>query len=702
MLSGGGARGAAHIGVLKVLEELEVPIHAIAGTSMGAVVGGLYASGLSAAEVERIMRSLNWQEAFSARPPRRELSFRRREEDRNFLVRFPLGLRGGEFLLPKGLIPGQQLNTTLRRLTAPVAQIRDFDDLPTRFRALATDLETGDGVVLEDGDLTLAMRASVSAPGVFTPVEYQGRVLVDGGLAENVPIDMARAMGVDVLIVVDVGFPLALRDRLTTVPSISNQMLAILIQRNSARQRATLGPNDILIDPALGEASSFDFSRFGSLIDLGVAAARDQTTQLAKLATSSIAYDAYQARRTATRAGAPPQIDFVRAEPESQRYARQVQALFGDQAGRPLDGQQLDRRIRDLYGLGNLEVLDYRLMAEDERTGLDIVARRNSWGPNYVRFGLSLSDDFEGNSSFNASARFVLAEITARGGEWVWDLQVGESPLIATEVYLPLTFDRRWFISPELRFEVRNVPLFDAGARLAEYRVRNFDYGADFGREFGQEMELRIGWREIDGNARIRLGDPTLPEVDFEVRRLFTRASYDTLDNVGFPRRGTSLTLEWRDETETRFDADATLYEGDWLVAHSRGRYTGVLWTSAGINAERGAADVRNLFTLGGLFNLSGLAPQEIAGANFAIARVLLYRQIGRGGIGLFDVPAFLGISYEAGNVWADRGDISFGSTRRNSSLFLGLDTLLGPVYLGAGFEEGGGSAYYLLLGRSF
>jgi len=219
VLSGGGARGAAHIGVLKILDDLHVPIDAIAGTSMGAVVGGLYASGFSAREIETIMTSVNWQDAFRDRPSRTDLTFRRKEEEENFLVNFPLGLRSRHFQLPRGLIQGQKLSQILRRLTLPMAEITNFDALPTRFRAVATDLETGDPVVMHDGDLASAMRASLSAPGVFAPVERDGRLLVDGGLAENLPIDVARAMNVDILIVVDVSTPLVTRDKLTSAGS---------------------------------------------------------------------------------------------------------------------------------------------------------------------------------------------------------------------------------------------------------------------------------------------------------------------------------------------------------------------------------------------------------------------------------------------------------------------------------------------------
>src|SRR6187549_4051012 len=260
VLSGGGARGAAHIGVLKVLDENHIPIDAIAGTSMGAVVGGLYATGLSAADIERVMTSVDWQDAFRDRPARADLNFRRKLEDQTYLVKFPLGLKGGEFRLPRGLVQGQKLTQILRGLTLPVAPIDNFDDLAIPFRAVATDIVTGDRVVLDHGDLTTAMRASLSAPGVFTPVESEGRMLVDGGLSSNLPIDVAREMGVDVLIVVDCGFPLLERGKLDSVATVSNQMLAILIRSNTTAQRKTLTDRDVIIDPALGDFSSLGFT----------------------------------------------------------------------------------------------------------------------------------------------------------------------------------------------------------------------------------------------------------------------------------------------------------------------------------------------------------------------------------------------------------------------------------------------------------
>ena len=707
VLSGGGARGAAHIGVLKVLDELHVPIDAIAGTSMGAVVGGLYATGFSAADIERIVGTLDWQDAFKDRPPRAELTFRRKQEDQNFLVKFPLGLRSGNFLLPKGLIQGQKLNQTLRKLTLPVARITNFDQLPTPFRAVATDLETGDAVVMDHGDLTSAVRASLSAPGVFSPVEREGRVLVDGGLAENLPIDVARQMGVDVLIVVDVGFPLLDRNKLNSAPTISNQMLAILVRKDSDRQRATLTDRDVVIDPALGESSSFDFGIVSKAIRQGVEAARAAAPKLASLAVSPDDYQVYQVRREDIRRGTPT-VDFVRIEPGSERYTEALTELFKDVVGNPVDADDLGKRVTGYYGKGNLEALDYALVKDDDdRYGLALTARRNSWGPNYVRFGLNLQDDFAGNSTYNAAARFVLSEITQAGGEWVWDLQVGETSRFSTEVYLPFSQSGHYFMVPHAQIEATNIAVLDKNLdNLAEYRQRTFSYGLDFGREFGNWGEIRTGYTVDRGKSHVRIGDPLdpmLPTREFDSRGYFVRMSYDRLDDINFPRHGQSATLEWDGQRrDLGGDTRADRAEFNWIVARTFGRQTAVWWTSLGSALNQPSPDLRTQFQLGGFLNLSGAKADSLIGPHFGITRLLLYRQIGRGGPGFLDVPVYLGLSLEAGNVWQTRGDASFGGTRKDASLFLGLDTPIGPVYLGTGFEEGGSGAFYLFLGRTF
>lgn len=705
VLSGGGARGAAHIGVLKVLEQLRIPVDVIAGTSMGAVVGGLYASGLSAVELERVMVSLDWEDAFRDSPPRAAQAFRRKLEDQNFLINFPLGLRGREFRVPRGLIQGQKLNQTLRALTLPVAAIRDFDDFPTRFRAVATDLELGETVALGSGDLTNAMRASLSAPGVFTPVEIDGRLLVDGGISDNLPVGIAKSLGVDVLIVVDVGFAPQRRASLQSVAAISNQMIAIMMRQNAAAQRRLLTQGDILIDPELNDFSSFDFTRLARAIDIGERAARAAIPQLIELAQSPADYRTWLAERAALRSAPPPTIEFVQVTPGSERYAEALDQLFAQHVGKPADAAKISASVEQLYGQGNLETLDYRLVpaAGSDLYGLELTARRNSWGPNYLRFGLNLQDNFEGDTSFNAAARITLAEITKLGGEWVWDFQIGESPRLATEIYLPLGYQSRWFIMPHGEFRIRNVPVIEDNERVAEFRVRSADFGLDLGREFSNWGELRAGVRREQGTSRVRIGDQSQPVDRFDTSELFAGFRFDRLDNVNFPRKGQSLAIGWRGERESLGSDDtADFVTFDWLGARSFGRNTVVLWGSGGTRLDSQTDDVRSYFPLGGFLNLSGLQRESLSGPHFAIARALYLRQIGRGGEGILNLPVYLGASLEMGNVWQRRGDIGFGETRKQGSLFLGLDTLVGPVYVGSGFGENGESAFYLFLGRTF
>ncbi len=710
VLSGGGARGAAHIGVLKMLARMRIPIDAVAGTSMGAVIGGLYASGLSPSEIESVMNSVNWDDAFSDVPPRRELSFRRKEEERQFPMKLPLGLRGGKLRLPSGLIEGETLTRMLRRLTLPVAATRDFNDLPTPFRAVATDLSTGEPVVMRAGDLTTAMRASLSAPDVFSPVEREGRLLVDGGIAENLPIDVAREMHVDVLIVVDVGFQLYPRSKLVSPAAISNQMLAILISRESQRQLSTLTPRDVLITPQLGEASSFDFRIVKQAITLGEQAATAAEPRLAALALSPQAYADYSARRQAERNHLPT-IQFVHVNPNSQRYAPSIHTLFDNLIGKRLDPAAVDSRITDLYGRGDLAILDYRVVNEDGEDGLDVSAERHSYGPDYVRFGLSLQDDFQGNAFYNAEALLVMSELTSTGSEWEWDLQEGVSPHVYSEFFLPLSNYWTYFIVPHLEYSATNVPLINnAEVETANFRLRDFTYGLDLGRQLGNWGEARVGLLHDEGTSYVRIGDPDLPTTHFRDYGFFVRFSYDQLDDVDFPHSGELATVQWNSEQSWVKEEGVVGSENplnqvtlSWLGAATFGRETAVLWTTGGTTLNQTTPlDLQTQFTLGGLFNLSGLPAQSLAGSDFGIARLLLYRKIGSGGEGLLNFPAYLGISIEAGNVWQERQSIDLSSVRKDGSVFLGLDTPLGPVYLATGFDQSGTEAFYLFLGRTF
>jgi NTE family protein len=708
VLSGGGARGMAHIGVLKILEQMKVPIDCIAGTSMGAVVGGLYASGMTAGEIEATIRSVNWQEAFRDSPPRRELAFRRKQDDLNFLVRLPLGVKHGKILLPKGLIQGQKLQETLRQLTLPFSNDTNFDLLPTPFRAVATDLVSGNAVLMDQGDLAFAMRASISAPGVFAPAESQGQLLVDGGLAENLPIDVARGMHADILIVSDVSFPLQPRAALDSALTISNQMLAILVRKDADRQRATLGPSDVLIQPAIGTASSTDFSAAAATIAAGENAARSMLARLDTVSVGDTAYGEYLSRRAQRKPGLP-EIKFVRIDENSLRYEKTIVAEMRPLVGKPLDPKAAGAVITELYGLGNFESVDYALVHEgagaDQESGLEVSARRKSWGPNYVRFGLSLEDDFQGNSRYNAAARFIVTELDPLGAELLTDLQIGSDQKIVSEFYQPLNGRRTWFVAPSLRVEGRDLPIYADNAQTADFRDREVEADFDVGTNLGNWGEIRVGYHRLNGATHNNWGNPALAQSQYNNGELFFKFSYDRLDNVHFPRDGQTLTLQW-DANRTNLGADFAFdkVQADWLMARSFGRNTVLLWTSAGttLNGTIEPTALQDFYALGGFFNLSGLAPQSLLGPNYAITRAIYFRRISRGGEGLFEVPVYIGASLELGNTWQQRGEMSVGSAHKDAALFVAFDTYLGPLYLGSGYDTVGNAAFSLFLGRTF
>jgi NTE family protein len=428
----------------------------------------------------------------------------------------------------------------------------------------------------------------------------------------------------------------------------------------------------------------------------------------------------YERSREDARQVAPPRIDFVQVDSGSKSYSERLNSLFDDLTGKPLDPDALARRMTTLYGEGSLDTLDYQVVQENDHYGLQLDARGNSIGPNYVRFGLSLQEDFQGTSTYDAAMRFVMSEITRPGGEFVWDLQIGQTSLVATELFLPFSEFSGWFVDPHAQVAASNVPLFgnqSAGktnsvvdqTEIAQYRLHTYQYGIDLGKQFGNWGEIRTGVQREQGHSHLEIGDPgdsllqTQPNQDFGVHDYFVRFSYDRLDNVNFPHSGQQASLQWdANRNVTGVDNVTNQVAFSYTGAASFGRDTLVLSANAGMTLEGNVNDVRLLYPLGGFLNLSGLRADSLLGPDFAIARVLYYRQVGRGGPGYFDFPTYVGVSFEDGNVWQSRRDITLGNTRKDASIFLGIDTFLGPIYVATGFDQHGNQAFYLFLGRTF
>ena len=698
VLGGGGARGAAHIGVLRELERLRVPVDAIAGTSMGAIIGGLYAAGLTPQELEDLIAELDWNEVFQDTTRREDLSYRRKQDDVDFPVDFELGLNEGRLQLPMGLIQGQKLSPLLRELTLDVAHISDFDELPTPFRAVASDIETGESVVLSEGDLTLAMRASMAAPGLFAPVIVQDRMLVDGGLVGNLPIETIREMGVDIIIAVDVEFPLYTRDELDSAVGITGQVLTILINKETQRQLAALGEDDILLRPQLGNFGSTNFAQITEAVQPGADAALASHARLSKLSIGDAAYQQYQAGRSPAQEETFT-IDFVRVADDGPLSARVLESRLKTEAGEAISAETLAEDVARLYGLDLYQHVGYRLVREGDERGVVFETVAKSWGPNLVQFGMSLEDDFEGSTSFNVAGRLTRAGMNSLAAEWRTDLQIGTEPYLASEFYQPLSFDSRYFVAPRLRFEQTNLSGFADDMTVARYRIGEAELALDVGRELDRWGEVRVGAFRGVGNARVVVGEPDIPNIDFQTGGIFASFGVDTLDDGQIPHDGTLIDARYTMSrpglgADNSFDTVESTFTRVW----TRGRHTMQTGFDFSTTIQSDGL-IQNFFPLGGFLRLSGLERGQITGPHAGLLRAVWLRRSGETGGGVFDVPLYLGASLEAGNVWQSRSDISFDTLILNGSVFAGLDTYFGPLFFAAGLAEGGQSSFYLFLG---
>lgn len=698
VLSGGGARGASHIGVLKVLEELRIPIDVITGTSMGAIVGGMYAYGYSVEEIETLLGETDWDAVLRDEPPRQNRSFRRKQDDFNFLIKQEAGIKDWKFTIPKGLLQGQQLRLRLKSLTllAPT----DFDALPIRFRAVAADIESGEAVTLGSGSLSTAMLASMAIPGVFAPVEWNDRLLIDGGLANNVPVQLARDLGADILIVVDLSGELQGRDGLTSPFSILNQILGITIQRNTAEQLEKLVPDDILIQPDLGGYSSTDFWRASEMIDSGVVAAELSNQRLNELSISKEDFTDYLIA-IRQRDTALPNIDKITFDNQTPLSTDVLNSHITVEAGETLDIPSLEKGIHQLYGMNIFERLDYDVLQDEQQTELNVEAEEKEWGPHYLRFGLSMETDFEGTGIFNLATSHTMTPINRMGGEWRSEIQIGHDQRLVTELYQPIDNRLRYYFRTSLGYYESHFGRFESGQQVADLEVSYSTFSLAGGRQLGNWGQLEIGAYTASGDSSPRIGDLSTPTQDIKTGAWVVTFSYDQLDSINIPRTGLLANISWsasREELGAEDEQDTLRVNGLW--AGTWNKHTLMLWGGiAGVTHTDVPAD--DAFSIGGLFNLSGYRKSELSGRYAGMMRVIYLREIGDSR-SVLKVPVYIGASLEGGNVWNDRDDIRFDSLLLAGSISLAIDSPLGPIYLARGYAEGGRRETYLYLGRTF
>ncbi len=698
-LSGGGARGFAHVGVLRVLERLRVPIDCVAGTSAGAAVAAGYAVGLSPDEIESRLRAVDWNEIFADATPRSDLSYRRKNDDRPFQLGLTLGLSDdGAVRASPGLSAGHRVELFLHDFLGLSAELPSFDRLAVPYRAIATDLTRGDLVVMSQGSLVRAVRASMSVPSAFAPVREAGRLLVDGGLTRNLPVDVVRGLCADVVIAVNVGSPLLREEDLQSLLGVAAQMVNILIEDNVRRSLAELRPTDVLISPDLGPIASADFGRGLDGVPAGERATREQAGPLSAWSLSPAEYERWNAARRGWRAPQERVDDiritrtrFVNPEVLEAQITRQKE-------GTPLDRGALKGDLSRLMARGDFAQIDYRLITEQGSSILWVQPEEKPYGPNYLRFGIGAATDSKGNSHFNLPIGYSRTWVNNRGAEWSTIAQIGGTQRLGTQFFQPLTLDGRWYVAPRLLYESRPLALFIGDHRVSDYGVQTRKAELIAGVQ-GALLDARVGLSMGTRTYDLRVGVPLLDTERTRYVGLMGGVSIDQLDAIDFPRSGWSFEVSGLAARRV-VGANQHFNRVELSAQHvsSLGPHTFNATLKLGYSPSTGLPP-NEAYSLGGFLNLSGYQINQLLGSTLQYGRLMYYNQI----MPLpkpFGSGLFAGFSLEMGRVTQP---VVPGSDTRwlpGASLFLGANTGVGPVYLGFGHGQNGNRALYLFLGR--
>jgi len=697
VLSGGGARGAAHIGVLKVLEAHRIPVDYIAGTSMGSIVGGLYASGLTPAEIEQAIKTIDWDEVLRDHPDRADEPMIRKELSEQFTIGGKPGFRDGKVVLPEGLIAGQKILPILQAMTLPVAHVNDFSQLRTPFQAVATNIATGDMQVLKSGDLARAMRASMAVPSIFTPTEIDGNLLVDGGLTNNIPVDIAKAMGAEIIIAIDISTPYRNRDEISKLLHITDQMTRILTGVNSRERLGMLTEKDILIRPPLGDISSADFDRADEAVPIGQSEAEKHLEELKALSLDEEAWSKYLAAKN----DIPPsnlQIARTTITNSSELDDRTIENLINTQAGETFNPEKISEDLYNVYSLGNFSTVSYRMDHTADGVDLYFDAAAKIWGPNYLYFGIDMEGDLEGDNLINFQLGYSREELNPRGGIWTSYAVIGAEPEITTHIYQPLWFKRGPFVTASLSMNRHNQGLYEHGHKFAEYRLKQSEASASIGWEFSRRSVIQLGVDRIHGRADVLTGDPTFPEPDYDDGGVYVQYRYDSLNHRDFPSKGALFNL-WGRKSFDSFGADSE-YEQYRLKTgkiFSFGDHRLGLILHGGTTSSADST-IAGIFQAGGGPLLMGLKQGQLLGQHLAVAQMIYFKEYQP----MPFLSGYIGAVLEYGGAYDERDDINVDNSIGSGSVFFAVDTPIGPLQLGIGAADNGQFSYYARIGHLF
>lgn len=700
VLGGGGARGFAHIGILEELERLHVPIDCIAGTSAGSLIGGTYASGLTLDEMKAVFAEQNWDALLSGKSPRQGMSYERKRFDYRNYADVTVGVRNGELRSPRSVINSQPIDLFIRRLTRD-ASLASFTELPIPFEAIATDLENGNPVIFKSGDLATALRSSMAVPGVFDLMEVNDHLLVDGGMARNLPIENLKGSCADVIIAVDVGTPMLKRDEINSLFDVVAQSTSLAVNQNVLNSKKLLDADDVLITPDLGRYTSADFAEHQAIAAKGREAITTEIQQrLSRFSLSTENYAAWK-KRLEKRLAKEVTIDKVVIDgknlPLMGQYDFQNQLQL--QPGQTLNQSQLHQQLQNLFASGDYERLNYFVGDGDGKRVLTVTPAERSVGPNFLRFGIELNSDISQNSTFNLLLNHQRVWLNSWFGEWRNEISLGNRNELRSEFYQPLGPRSHWFVAPYLNY--LNEPFNLYGPKqtnVAELEYERYGWGSDLGYLFGRWGEARLGVMREHYHVNQAIGSLLIPEFNSMENSARASLVLDQLDNPRWPKQGFFVSAKYQQALQNAapYKTLETKLDKAWtykrVSLRASGRYN-VAWADKN--------DVFHQFPLGGFLNLSGYKNGELLGD-----RVAFYRLMGTWR--LSKLPSALGsglyagFSAEQGKVWNNLYNGQNTDWLGAGSLFIGADTLLGPLFFGVGSAEGGEFSGYLFLGVDY
>ena len=716
VLSGGGARGASHIGVLEVLEEMQIPVDCIAGTSFGAIVGGLYASGVSTDDMKELLADINWDVVLSNGVERDQQQIRRKRDAASFLIPYQVGIKDGKLQQPPGLIENSNLSLVINRLIRNKNRNIDFDELPIPFRAIAANFANGDEVVLGNGSLADAIVASMSVPALFPVYTINDTQLVDGGVANNVPISVAKNLCADVVIVSNLSVPPEEEtDKYSSFTGVVSQLVSLLTYQNTRRQLELFDEDagDVMIKPDLRDYGFTEFKKSLEISAVGRAATEQVSNQLARYQVTDPVWSVYIDSLERNTTSRQPVIHEIKIANNSALSDSVIERLLPLKPGDNFDITALEKSIGRIYGLGYFETVKYSLEDTNHQNGnaktLRIEAKSRDWAKDSIRFGLSFDDNLNGESDFRLSLRHTRLGLNSLGGEWRNDLLLGSDQRLRTQIYQPIDYDLDYFIEGTIEGNRQGFPIRDTnGIPIVEFGVNSLETRLFAGRNLGNWGAISAGVSYSLFDIEVRSGPVDLLNLRNVVNSGITddvsalaRFEIDTLDSLTFPRKGISFEAEYQVDIGVPNAFSGGSLELDFASATSWGKNTLSIFSEFATNFTDND-DFQNTFFLGGFRNLSGFSRNEVAGANLTLAGVSYYRQLSESANPLFNWPFYAGASFEAGNVWDSLGQFSVNDLIYGGSLFLGVDSPLGPVFLGGGYNSDDRVALFLFIGGIF